>query len=75
MKKKKRIKIEGDRKKIPVENKWITDEIKKEIKKRREINRRRRHGKTKQETERLAKAYNNQKLKVQRLVKEAKNPI
>ena len=73
LKKKKRIKIEGERKKIPVENKWVSDEIKKEIKKRREINRRRRHGKTKQETDRLTKAYNNQKLRVQRLVKEAKN--
>ena len=63
----------GGNKKVPVINKWVTDEIKKEIKKRKEINRRKRHGKTKQEEERLTRAYKNQKLKVQRLVKEAKN--
>ena len=73
LKRKKKIKIGGEKRKTPVENKWVTDEIKNEIKKRKEINRKKRHGKTKQEIDRLTRAYNSQKFKVQKLVKEAKN--
>ena len=55
-----------------VENVWMTDQIRKEIKVRRIINRRRRNAVGEEEKERLWKSYLRQKWKVQKLIREAK---
>lgn len=51
LKKKKKIKVGIGGKPIPVEKKWMTDEIRGGIKKRKELNRKKRYGKTREETE------------------------
>ena len=53
------------------EQPWITDQIRREIKKRRELNRRRRNTQSETETQNLRQEYLKQKHKVQGLIKEA----
>ena len=55
-----------------VENLWMTEEIRKGIKLRREYNRRKRNAATTDNKENLEKLYKNQKFRVQRLIREAK---
>ena len=61
-------KAEGERR---VERKWMNEEIRGEIKKRREINRRKRNCEDLRERMRLEKEYRIQKWRVQDLVREA----
>ena len=61
MKRKRRIKVEGEMSNIPVENKWMTEEIRRGIKKRQSLNRRKRNGKTSEEILRFTRGYKNQK--------------
>ena len=71
MKRKRRIKVEGEMSNIPVENKWMTEEIRRGIKKRQSLNRRKRNGKTSEEVLRFTRGYKNQKYRVQKLIRDA----
>ena len=71
LKRLRRIKIGGKNK--PVKNKWMTEDIRKGIKKGREFNRRKRYGRTIAEISRLTRLYKMQKYRVQKLIRDAKN--
>ena len=55
-----------------VENIWMNDQIRNGMKKRREINRRRRNATNDEVKERLWREYQRQKHMVQRLIREAR---
>ena len=72
LKRTKKRKIGGDEENKIAEKIWMTENIRIEIKKRKELNRQKRYGKTENETKQLTLKWQIQKAKVQKMIRETK---